>query len=119
MDLIEYPGRCARRNSGIQAEFVCWLREAICEIVNEAKAASKFEWRDASNAGVVVVVEFNAEEMLKHILIGAGVKRWTETIGGYHCRAGEHGFVRVTTMEEIFEQHTRRRCKVGWRQCGC
>ena len=80
MDLFKEPCQCASGNGGIQAEFVCRLREAIGEIVDETKTASKFKWRDSADAGVVFVVQFNSEEMLKEVLIWAHVKRWAESV---------------------------------------
>ena len=88
------------------------------EIVDETETASKFKWRDPPDAGVVLVVKFYAKEMLKHVLIRARIEGWAETVRGDHCRAGKHGFVRVTTVEEVFERHPRRRNKGRWGQRG-
>ena len=75
----------------------------VGEVVDEEKKARKFEWQDATDACMVFVIEFDAKQVLEKILVWARIKRWAETVRRDNCHASKHGFVRVTTMEEIFE----------------
>jgi hypothetical protein len=47
----------------------------IGKIVNVTETSSKFEWRNPADVGVIPKVEFNAKQMLKHVLISAGIKK--------------------------------------------
>jgi hypothetical protein len=59
MDLLEQPSRSASRHGRVQTEFVIWLREAISELVNEAKAVGKFVRQDSSDVGATLMMELN------------------------------------------------------------
>ncbi len=85
------------------------------EIVDETETASKFKWRDPLDAGVVLVVKFYAKEMLEEVLIRARVEWWAESVMRDDRRAGEHRFVRVTTMKKVLDGDTRRvnECRRG------
>ena len=63
---------------------------------------------------MVFVIEFDAKQVLEQILVWARVERWTETVRQDDCCASEHGFVRVTTMEKIFEENTGRVNECRW-----
>jgi hypothetical protein len=48
-------------------KFTMCLREAVRELVNETKAAGKFERRDDCDAGATLITELNPKMMLKDV----------------------------------------------------
>jgi hypothetical protein len=93
VNLLKDPTRSAAWKSAVQTEFVFRVRKTVSRIVNEPEASSKFKRRYTPNAGMAFVSKFHAEEMLEHISIWTGVKRWTEASGGDNRRTGEAGFI--------------------------
>ena len=47
---------------------------------------------------MIVVMEFDAEIVLKDITIGAGFEGWTDAIPRDYCRAGQNRCVLAVTM---------------------
>jgi hypothetical protein len=103
VNLLKDPTRSAAWKSAVQTEFVLRVRKRVSQIVNEPEALSKFERRYTPNVGMVFVSEFNAKEMLEHISIWTGIKRWTEASGGDNGRTGEAGFICTKMMEELLD----------------
>ncbi len=58
---------------------------------------------------MVIVMEFDAEIVLKDITIGAGFKGWTDAIPRENRRAGQNRCVLAVPMEIVFNGD-------GWRQ---
>ncbi len=58
---------------------------------------------------MVIVMEFDAEIVLKGIRIGAGFKGWTNAIPRDNRRAGQNRCVLAVPMEIVFDGD-------GWRQ---
>jgi hypothetical protein len=87
MNLPEYPARSASGERAIQAKFVFRMRETVSRIISESKASSEREWWDALNVGMILVSKLNPEEVLEHVCIRAGVKRWAEAGSWNDCRA--------------------------------
>jgi hypothetical protein len=106
MNLPKHPTRSAAWKSIVQAEFVLRVRKTMSRIVNEPKALSKFKRQYSPNMGMVFVSKFDAKEMLEHISIWAGVKRWTKASGGDNGRTGEAGFICTKTMEEALDLYS-------------
>ncbi len=75
----------------------------MSQIVNEPEASSKFERQYSPNMGMIFVSKFNSKEMLEHISIWTGVKRWTKASGGDNRRTGEAGFICTKLMEEVLD----------------
>jgi hypothetical protein len=103
MNLPKHPTKSVAWKSIVQAEFVLRVRKTMSQIVNEPEASSKFERQYSPNMGMIFVSKFNSKEMLEHISIWTGVKRWTKASGGDNRRTGEAGFICTKLMEEVLD----------------
>ncbi len=106
VNLLKDPTRSAAWKSAVQTDFVFKVRKTVSQIVNKPEASSKLERQYTPNVGMVFVSEFNAKEMLEHISIWTGAKRWTEASGGDNGRTGEAGFICTKMMEEVFDVYS-------------
>jgi hypothetical protein len=61
---------------------------------------------------MVLVVEFKTKEVLKHFLIGFGIKGRAEAVGGNDRGSAECGFVSSVSVEEELDFHTSFRHNV-------
>jgi hypothetical protein len=61
---------------------------------------------------MVLVVEFKNKEVLKHIMIGPGIKGRAEAIGGDDQGSADCGFVSSVSLEEVLDFYTRFRCDI-------
>jgi hypothetical protein len=87
----------------------------MSQIVREPETTCKLERGDSSHVCVILEVEFDAEQMLEHILVGASVEGRTKTIHGDNRRAIERRLVRSMPVDMILDTDaTRTGCIARW-----
>ena len=85
------------------------------QIVSEPKTTCKFKQQYPAHMCVILKMKFDTKQMLKHILVGAGVKWWAETINGNDCGAIERRLVGSMAVEIVLDINAMRRgCVAGW-----
>ena len=68
---------------------------------------------------MVIVMEFDAEIVLKSITIGAGFKGWTNAIPRDNRRAGQNRCVLAVPMEIVFDGDGWRQRRIGTLRDAC
>ncbi len=87
----------------IKCKFAEWVRQTIGKIVNVTKTLSEFEWQNPTDKGVIPKVEFDAKQMLKQVLISAGIKRWTHAMDRNNCCTTKAALVRTRPVNEVLD----------------
>ena len=73
------------------------------QIVSEPKTKCKFKRQYPVHMRLILKMKFNTKQMLKHILVGAGVKWRAETINENDCGAIERRLVGSMAMEIVLD----------------
>ena len=82
--------------------------EAACELIS----------RDGINVSVALKMKLDSKKLLKHVLVGTRVKRWTKAVSIKNQRTSKDGTISVVAMEMIFDSDTRAIGGSGWFRCG-
>ncbi len=53
-------------------------------------------------------VKFNAKQMLKHVLICVGIKRWAHAVDRDNCCTTEAALVRTMPVKEVLDSYAWR-----------
>ncbi len=68
---------------------------------------------------MVIVMEFNIKQMLKHILVATSIESGTKTICGNDGRAAQGRFVRSMPVDEVLDENTFFRLNLQGRIGSC
>ena len=60
------------------------------------------------------MMELESEKLLKHVLVGTSIKRWTKAVCWKHQRTGQDGTVSVVVMKVVRDVDTRAFGRGGW-----
>jgi hypothetical protein len=103
VNLFKDPCRSVIGDRKIECKFAGWVRQTIGKIVNVTKTSSEFEWQNPADMVVIPKVEFDAEQMLKHVLISADIKRWTHSVDRNNCCTTKAALIRTGPVNEVLD----------------
>jgi hypothetical protein len=69
--------------------------------------------------GMVIVMEFDTNQMLKHILVATSIESGTKTICGNDGGAAQGRFVCSMPVDEVLDENTFFRLNLWGRIGGC
>ena len=52
---------------------------------------------------VIPKVKFDAKQMLKHVLISAGIKRWIHAVNRNNCCATKAALIRTVPVKKVLD----------------
>ena len=73
---------------------------------------------DGKNVSVALKMTLNSKKLLKHVLVGTSVKRWTKAVSRKNQRTSGDRTISVMSMKIIFDIDTGAIGRSGWFRCG-
>ncbi len=76
------------------------------DLLYQIEAASEHISRDGTNLSVALKMKLDSKKLLKHVLIGTSVERWTKAVCRKDQRTSKDRTISIVPMEMIFDDRT-------------
>ena len=77
------------------------------DLLYQTEATSELISRDGTNVSVALKMKLDSKKLLKQVLIGTSVERWTKAVCRKYQRTSKDRTISIVPMEMIFESDTR------------
>ena len=88
------------------------------DLLYQTEATSELISRDGTNVSVTLRMKLDSKKLLKHVLIGTSVERWTKAVCRKDPRTSEDRTIIIVPMEMIFDDRTWACGRSGWFRYG-
>ena len=88
------------------------------DLLYQTEATSELINRDGTHVSLALKMKLDSKKLLKHVLIGTSVKRWTKAGCRKDRRTREDITISIVSMEMIFDNRTWAIVRSGWFRYG-
>ncbi len=88
------------------------------DLLYQTEATSELISRDGTNISVALKMKLDSKKLLKHVLIGTRVERWTKAVRRKDRRTSKDKTISIVPMKMIFDDRTWATGRSGWFRYG-
>ena len=88
------------------------------DLLYQTEATGELISRDGTNISVALKMKIDSKKLVKHVLIGTSVERWTKAVCRKYQRTSKDRTISIVPMEMIFDDWTWAIGRRGWFRYG-